>query len=297
MCPSDTNDEKEVIMKIFSYDSTGNKTPIDFDSFTFSGGEEHIRFNTMDFSTTVKIEIIERLTDSSKLVQLMIAVDALKRLSNQAFPIQLVIPYFPYARQDRVCVEGEALGAAVMASFINNLDFAKVTIWDAHSEVSPALLNRVVNVPQINLLDRCNELSQRLSTGELTLISPDTGASKKTMKIAETFSGEPEVIQAQKMRNLKTGEIIKTEILGNVNGKKVLIADDICDGGRTFIELAKILKDKGAVEISLFVTHGIFSKGLEVFEGLIDAIYTTDSFRAAAEFSTNNKIKLQIIEM
>jgi ribose-phosphate pyrophosphokinase len=51
------------------------------------------------------------------------------------------------------------------------------------------------------------------------------------------------------------------------------------------------------VEVSLFITHGIFSKGLEVFEGLIDAIYTTDSFRAAEEFSTNNKIKLQIIEM
>ena len=56
-------------MKIVSHDSTGNKTPIDFDSFTFSGGEEHIRFNPMDFATTVKIEIFERLTDSSKLVQ------------------------------------------------------------------------------------------------------------------------------------------------------------------------------------------------------------------------------------
>jgi len=284
-------------MKIFSHDSTGNKSQLDFDSFTFSGGEEHIRFNPMDFATTVKIEIFERLTDSSKLVQLMVAVDALKRLSNEATPIELVIPYFPYARQDRVCVEGEALGAAVMASFINNLDFAKVTIWDAHSEVSPALLNRVVNVPQISLLERCDELSQRLSTGELTLISPDAGASKKTIKIAETFNGEPEVIQAQKMRNLKTGEIIKTEILGDVKGKKVLIADDICDGGRTFIELAKVLKSNGADEISLFITHGIFSKGLEVFEGLIDAIYTTDSFRAAEEFSKSNKINLTIIEM
>lgn len=284
-------------MKIFSHDSIGNKTQIAFESFTFSGGEEHIRFNPADFVTTVKIEIFERLTDSSKLVKLLIAVDALKRLLNEATSIELVIPYFPYARQDRVCVEGEALGAAVMANFINNLDFAKVTIWDAHSEVSPALLNRVINVEQVDLLKRCGELNQRLSTGELTLISPDAGASKKTIKIAETFNGEPEVIQAQKVRNLKTGEILKTEILGNVEGKKVLITDDICDGGRTFIELAKVLKNKGAVEISLFITHGIFSKGLEVFEGLIDAIYTTDSFRPAEEFSTNNKIKLQIIEM
>jgi len=284
-------------MKIFSHDSAGTKSDITVDSFTFAGGEEHIRFNPQDFADATKIEIFERLTDSTKLVRLMVAVDALKRLSNGTIPIELVIPYFPYARQDRVCVEGEALGAAVMANFINNLDLAKVTIWDAHSDVSPALLNNVVNVPQINLLARCEQLSQRLAAGELTLISPDAGASKKTIKIAETFNGEPQVIQAQKLRNLKTGEIIKTEILGDVKGKKVLIADDICDGGRTFIELAKVLKNNGAVEISLFVTHGIFSKGLAVFEGLIDTIYTTDSFRPANEFSHSKSIKLQIIEM
>jgi ribose-phosphate pyrophosphokinase len=232
-------------MKIFSYDNKGNKSLIEFDSFTFSGGEEHVRFNPEDFLATVKVEIFERLINSSKLMRLMLAVDALRRLSHDAISIELVIPYFPYARQDRVCVEGEALGSAVMASFINNLGFSKVTIWDAHSDVSPALLKNIVNVSQISLLEKCDELRQRLARGELVLVSPDAGASKKTMKIAEEFGGELEVIQAQKIRNLKTGEILKTDILGEVEGKKILIADDICDGGRTFIELAKALKKKG----------------------------------------------------
>ncbi len=284
-------------MKVFSYDSAGNKSLVNYDSFTFSGGEEHVRFDQIDYSESVKIEIFERLTHSSKLVKLMMAVDALKRLSFNNVPIELVIPYFPYARQDRVCVEGEALGASVMANFINSLGFTKVTIWDAHSDVSPALINNVVNVPQIDLLKRCEELCKRLATGELILVSPDAGASKKTLKIAEQFNGEPEVIQAQKQRNLKTGEILKTEIIGNVNNNNVLIVDDICDGGRTFIELAKVLKNNGANEVSLFITHGIFSKGFDVFDGLIDAIYTTDSFRAKHEFINNNKTKLQVIEM
>ncbi|AQP99172.1 ribose-phosphate pyrophosphokinase [Pseudoalteromonas aliena] len=284
-------------MKVFSYDSTGSKSLVDYDNFTFSGGEEHVRFNAANFSDSIKIEIFERLTNSSKMVRLMIAVDALKRLTNDSTPIELVIPYFPYARQDRVCVEGEALGAAVMANFINSLNFSKVTIWDAHSDVSPALINKVINVEQISLLERFEELSQRLLQGELTLISPDAGASKKTIKISEKFNGVPEVIQAQKVRNLKTGEIIKTEIIGDVKGKSVLIADDICDGGRTFIELAKVLKSNGAVEVSLFITHGIFSKGLDVFEGLIERIYTTDSFKPANEFKNSNTISLQIIEM
>lgn len=284
-------------MKVFSRDSLGNKSLINFDSFTFSGGEEHIRFEKFDSSNAIKIEIFVRLIDSSKLMQLMIAVDALKRLSNGTLPIELITPYFPYARQDRVCVEGEALGAAVMANFINMLEFSKVTIWDAHSDVSPALLNNIENVEQTTLLTKCKDLSDRLATGELTLISPDAGASKKTIKIAEKFNGEPEVIQAQKVRNLKTGEIIKTEILGDVKGKKVLIADDICDGGRTFVELAKELKRNGATEVSLFITHGIFSKGLAVFKGLIESIYTTDSFRQASEFTNDTNIKLHIIKM
>lgn len=284
-------------MEIFSHTSTGHKTLLNFDYFTFSGGEEHIRFNASDFAETTKIEVFERLTDSSKLIRLMLAVDALKRLTYGAIPIELTIPYFPYARQDRVCVEGEALGAAVMAQFINNMGLSKVIIWDAHSDVSPALINNVVNVPQMALLARCEELSTRLAKGELTLISPDAGASKKTLKIAETFNSELDVIQAQKVRDLKTGNIIETQILGDVKGKSVLIADDICDGGRTFIELAKVLKSQGAAEISLFITHGIFSKGLAVFEGLIDAIYTTDSFRPVNEFKPSTTIKLQIIEM
>jgi len=284
-------------MKVFSRDSLGNKSLINFDSFTFSGGEEHIRFEKFDYSKTIKIEIFARLIDSSKLMQLMLAVDALKRLSNGTLPIELITPYFPYARQDRVCVEGEALAAAVMANIINILAFSKVTIWDAHSDVSPALLNNIENVEQTTLLTKCKDLSDRLATGELTLISPDAGASKKTIKIAEKFNGEPEVIQAQKVRNLKTGEIIKTEILGDVKGKKVLIADDICDGGRTFVELAKALKSNGATEVSLFITHGIFSKGLAVFKDLIESIYTTDSFRPASEFTNDTNIKLHIIKM
>ncbi len=284
-------------MKVIGHDLSGNKSSIDYESFTFSGGEEHIRFNTFDVDKITKIEIFERITDSSKVVTLMIAVDALKRLTNESLPIELVIPYFPYARQDRVCVKGEALGASVMATIINGLGFAKVTIWDAHSDVSPALLERVVNIPQIDLLVQCDDLVQGLSNGMLTLISPDAGATKKTIKIAEEFDGQPYVIQAQKIRNLKTGEITKTEINGDVKGKSVLIADDICDGGRTFVELAKVLKEKGAKQVSLFITHGIFSKGLDVFDGLIENIYTTDSFKPKSEFTNNTNINLQVIEM
>ena len=283
-------------MKVYGYDAQGQRNSIEFDSFTFSGGEEHIRFNALDAQNISKIEIVERLTDSSKTMRLMLAVDALKRMTNNSTAIELVIPYFPYARQDRVCVAGEALGASVMAQFINNLGFSKVTIWDAHSDVSPALLNNVVNIEQTAIVSRCEALQEKLTKGQLTLISPDAGASKKTLKLAQQYTGKIEVIQANKQRNLATGEIVKTEILGDVAGKDLLIVDDICDGGRTFIELAKVLKENGANSIALFVTHGILSKGLAVFDGLIDAIYTTDSIRASEEFAKSENLTLNVIE-
>lgn len=283
-------------MKVYGYDAQGQRNSIEFDSFTFSGGEEHIRFNAFDAQNISKIEIVERLTDSSKTMRLMFAVDALKRMTNHNTAIELVIPYFPYARQDRVCVAGEALGASVMAQFINNLGFSKVTIWDAHSDVSPALLNNVVNIEQTAIVSRCEALQEKLTQGQLTLISPDAGASKKTLKLAQQYAGKVEVIQANKQRNLATGEIVKTEILGDVAGKDLLIVDDICDGGRTFIELAKVLKENGANSIALFVTHGIFSKGLTVFDGLIDTIYTTDSIRASEEFAKSENLTLNVIE-
>lgn len=275
-------------MKVTSINKHGESMIVAFDSFTFAGGEEHIRFSPANIKDASTVRIQARLNQSSELIKLLMAKDALNRLLDNSVTIELYIPYFPYARQDRVCVEGEAFSAAVMANFINDLRFDKVTIWDAHSDVTPALLRNVTNVSQLDLLKQSDVLTNGLSSGDLTLVSPDAGASKKTLNIAEAFEDIPDVISAQKKRNLKTGQIIKTEVTGEVAGKNLLIVDDICDGGRTFVELAKVLKTKGARSISLFVTHGIFSKGFNVFDGLIDAIYTTDSFRSKEEYDAMN---------
>ncbi|MEQ2351952.1 phosphoribosyltransferase family protein [Pseudoalteromonas piscicida] len=120
---------------------------------------------------------------------------------------------------------------------------------------------------------------------------------KKTLKIAQHFGGEVEVIQAQKVRNLKTGEIVQTQVLGEVKGKDLLIVDDICDGGRTFTELAKVLKAQGANSIALYVTHGIFSQGLGVFSGLIDTVYTTNSCRDKGDLAEHHDVQLNMIEL
>ena len=100
---------------------------------------------------------------------------------------------------------------------------------------------------------------------------------KKTLEAAKEL-GLP-MVRADKIRSTDTGEITGTVVYSeHIGSKDFLIADDICDGGRTFIELAKVLRPLTDGKIYLYVTHGIFSKGLDVFEGLIDGVYTANPF-------------------
>ena len=197
----------------------------------------------------------------------------------------LTIPYFPYARQDRICATGEAFGLKMMCELINTLKAMCVTVVDPHSDVLFGMIENVKVIDQLAVVKSHQKFLSDIGQLENScLLAPDFGAMKKTSKIADAFYHETQsksvvdVFFAEKERDLATGDIIRTVIHGDLTGRNVIIIDDICDGGRTFIEIAKVLKEEYKVaSISLFVTHGIFSKGLEVFDGLIDNIYTTDS--------------------
>jgi ribose-phosphate pyrophosphokinase len=173
---------------------------------------------------------------------------------------------------------------------INSCAFHRVTIWDAHSDVTPALIQRVKNIPQDDLLARFmwNEPYSSFLK-DCMLVAPDAGAAKKTFKIAQRYVMD--MVQAEKIRNVKTGDIKATYIPADLKNIKqnYLIVDDICDGGRTFIELAKVIKKDAepGCEIYLYVTHGIFSKGLDVFDGLIDGIFCPNVFSSVDVNSTD----------
>jgi ribose-phosphate pyrophosphokinase len=148
--------------------------------------------------------------------------------------------------------------------------------------VGPALLDRAEIIPNYTFVSIA---FGRLSTdfgidmSEVAVISPDAGAYKKIFKTCENVGFKGGLVLCNKVRNLSTNEIIKISFDGDVEGKNCVIIDDICDGGRTSIELGKQLKEKGASRVFLFVTHGIFSYGEEPLMGIIDHVYTTRSFR------------------
>ncbi len=209
-------------------------------------------------------------------MDLLLLTDALKRETDYKAP-KLVMPYLPYARQDRVCNSGEAFSLKVFTDLINSQGYSSVTVWDCHSDVGIALLDRCINVSQVKLISKDVPTFEKVKI----LVSPDAGANKKVQAVAKALPENfTRIIRADKVRDCATGEITDTVVYcHDLEGQNVLILDDIFDGGRTFIELGKKLKEKNAGKVILYVTHGIFNYGVDVVQGAIDEIYCPNIWR------------------
>jgi len=259
-------------MKYLNLDNTF--TPfgesIKFDKFTFSGGEPHIRINT-ELSNTDNITITTRVRNFNDLGFLLVATDALKRIGVES--INLFLPYFPGARQDRIMQTGEALTVKIYAQIINAQLYKQVTILDPHSDVTSALINNVIVKSTDSFVkEAISDIDNYL------LVAPDAGAVKRVFNAAKVLKNS-NVIDCTKMRETLTGNITGLRVnSGDLSNQTCVIIDDICDGGRTFIELAKELKKKRAGKLILIVTHGIFSKGYDELKKYYHKIICTNSF-------------------
>lgn len=172
----------------------------------------------------------------------------------------LNLPYFPYGRADRAFEKGMS---NIRENFIELLCgwFDEVITEDLHSED-----DFVTSIPKYQVI--MDNLPYILKD-DLTICFPDKGATKDEHDFKH-FA----LVVCEKVRDVTTGFITDYKIVsGDPKGKHILIVDDICDGGKTFEICAKSLLDKGAKSVNLYVTHGIFSKGLQPFKGIISKIY------------------------
>lgn len=211
------------------------------------------------------------------IMALAFTVDALKHQYPLA-TLHLDMPYVPYARQDRVCSPGEAHQLKVTAKMINGMGFATVTSVDPHSSVAEALYDRFHVVDQISIFQNLKH-----NWSDTYIVAPDQGATKKCEAFAKAVHAAG-VITCSKVREMSTGRILGLRLLDEVDhGMNLFVLDDLCDGGRTFIEVAKALRmrcsnNQGQIgKLELAVTHGLFTKGVGVVKDFYDEIYTTDS--------------------
>lgn len=191
--------------------------------------------------------------------------------------IELKLPYIPNARQDRVKKAEDVFTLKYFSEMINDLSFSRVTVLDAHSYVSEALINRIAVQSPKPYVEKVLACLQEKGRKDILLFYPDEGAMKRYSVMFE----QPYVFGIKK-RDWVTGEIQGLSISGQtelISNRTILIIDDICSRGGTFYYSAKALKELGANEIYLYISHceNTILEGDLLDGSLIQRVYTTNS--------------------
>lgn len=176
----------------------------------------------------------------------------------------LEMPYLPYARQDKRIDNNATFSLHTFAKLLNTLNFNEVKVVDAHSI-------RAFEIKNLEVVSARKYILQALDATKASLILfPDSGAMKRY-----SAYNLQDYCYATKVRNQLTGKIERLDIHGDVKDQNLLVVDDLCDGGATFILVAKEALAQGAKEVNLYVSHGIFSQGVDVLRNAgINRIFT-----------------------
>lgn len=262
-----------------------------YKAWKFPGGELHVKlkeeFMQVLTNSSKDLVITTRMNCSDDLIFLCIIVDTIsKTWINE---IHVMMPYALYQQADRDFGEGECFSLKTITNILNSLPVVSYTIFDAHSDVSPALLKGCKVIDNSEFVKAViNMISAREGQGtdgyypedQLVILSPDAGAYKKIFKLADKIGWKGRIETANKYRDTKNGEISGLRLSQeDFQGRDILIIDDICIGGRTFIALAEELYKRNAGSIYLAVSHGIFSNGLLELGRYFTNIFTTNSRR------------------
>lgn len=279
----------------------------------FSGGELNLKLPNLDLKERDRVLVDCRGTEPELLLKLGLVVNAIKH--NYAYlnpEINVVLPYLPYARQDRICNFGEAYGLEFCMDYLASLDVKTITSWDVHSNVATELRkkkkysHKFAFMNYIYSTGYIHDMYKIFSGKSVVQVLPDEGMYNRLFDIKtnidplNTYSLSSNTIQwfkelhdpiigakERKEHSVKISLNIpeNTQNYMNTFNTEVLIVDDICDGGATFISVVKELKAlmpwfelNKLNRISLFVTHGIFRNGTDaLYDAGISRIITTDS--------------------
>lgn len=244
--------------------------------FSFPGGEIHMK-NEPDHWSGYEIAVI-RLSSGEwerDLFKLQLWAET---VDSQGGSTHALIPYIPGARADR----GVPLSGNRYAHMINLAELNALACFDIHSIKAHLFYNDLVSidvsVPVAEFLNKRN-VSQYHA-----IVAPDAGAESRSRAIANLL--DLPLITATKKRNPNTGELsdFNIDMTGHEEASRLLIVDDICDGGGTFNGLAQTIRRqaKNVAILDLFVTHGLFSKTLSALRPQFNNVFTTDSIPGAS---------------
>ncbi|MCK8483604.1 ribose-phosphate pyrophosphokinase [Aliiroseovarius sp. S2029] len=214
---------------------------------------------------------------NDNLMELLIISDTLRRSS--ASRVTAVIPYFGYARQDRRTKARTPISAKLVANLIAQSGIERVLTMDLHA----AQIQGFFDIPVDNLyaspifaLDVKHHFKDCLD--EVMVISPDVGGVARARELAKRINAPLAIVDK---RREKAGEIAEMTVIGNVEGKRCIIIDDICDTAGTLCKAAEVLMENGAQEVHAYITHGVMSGPAveRVSNSVMKSLVITDSIQ------------------
>lgn len=238
-----------------------------FDSMTYPAGEPHVRLRPSFLEDAAyrgyEPFIVANASDWNDLMTLKIGDQILKDNGVRA---TFVVPYMPFARHDR---KNDTYDSCPVTFVLDLLASVHVITIDPHSDVTGIF----PSYPQAEVVKLYEH--EGLFSYDLVVAIPDAGATKK----AYSWINGRDTVQCLKTRDPKTGKLsgfraVDPEL---VEDRDVVIIDDICDGGGTFLGLGDVLLDHGARSLSLGVTHGLFTKGFDELNKRFTRIFTLDT--------------------
>lgn len=248
-----------------------NGHPIEFTTTIFPDGTSQV-WKIKDFPADFdeahdEVKILWQFENEAELFH----VCQLANLLEKEYKLQdhtLVVPYLPYGRQDKEVSNSSSFALHTFTHILYYSNICRVETFDAHSNVDTS--THIESTPP-------TAFHQAIFKHDVVCF-PDKGA---LTRYAKSFEGVP-MIYCEKIRNQLTGEITGLQVQNpsgvDLNGSDILIVDDICDGGMTFIKVAEALQASTPHTIDLAVSHGLFSKGKQcLYDAGINMVYTTNS--------------------
>ena len=226
---------------------------------------------------------------NDNLMELLICIDALKRAS--ARRITAVMPYFGYARQDRKTGGRTPISAKLVANLITRAGADRVLTMDLHS----GQIQGFFDIPTDNLVSAplmAGDIKAHYArTDELLIVSPDVGGVVRALAVASRLNAELAIVDK---RRSGPGKSEVANIIGDVEGRRLILFDDIVDSAGTLCNAAQSLMDAGAVEVSAYVTHGVLSGAAydRVQNSVLKELVITDSIEATAQVAGASKIRM-----
>ena len=219
----------------------------------FADGEIYIEINENIRGNS--IFIIQSISSpaNDNLMELLLCIDALKRSS--AKNITAVIPYFGYARQDRKVVPRTSISAKLVSNLITKAGADRVVTVDLHA----GQIQGFFDIPVDNLFATpifARHIKKKIKSKNIICVAPDVGGTERARALGKILNVGLAIVDK---RRPKPGQSQVMNVIGNVKDKTCIIVDDIIDSGGTIINSAKVLKERGAKEVYVYITHGVLS--------------------------------------